>query len=277
MGIIYKIQNIINDKIYIGQTQISLEKRWNEHLRDTKRRDYKFHRAIRKYGEESFSKEIIEEVSDDMLNEREIYWISYYDSYHNGYNSTLGGDGSLKINRELIIELWDKGYSIEEIHKEVGYCKLTITKTLQSYKNYSHQESVHRGKRNQTKKICQYDMNGQYIKTFDSLTIAATEMGVDRNAISSCCRNKRPSCKGFLWRYNNDAPPQNYLSEQKNKRPVLQFDKTGLFIRKFDSITDASKEIGTSHTSIHRCCSGKSKTSGGFVWKFADEVVMQNV
>jgi len=48
-------------------------------------------RAIHKYGKENFIIEEIEKCNQELLNEREKYWISFYNSYENGYNSTLGG------------------------------------------------------------------------------------------------------------------------------------------------------------------------------------------
>lgn len=58
------------------------------------------YKAIAKYGMENFSIETIEEVEDDFLGEREIYWINYYNSYSKGYNATLGGDG--KWTRKIL-------------------------------------------------------------------------------------------------------------------------------------------------------------------------------
>lgn len=98
MGI-YKFQNNINKKVYIGQS-IRLEARYRGHYNNYKNsnlKDYqtKFYRALRKYGFDNFSYEIIEQsdfFTKDELNEKEQYWIAYYDSYHNGYNSNCGGD-----------------------------------------------------------------------------------------------------------------------------------------------------------------------------------------
>ena len=93
MGFIYKIQNLKNQKIYIGQTIQSVQERWYHHLEDASLgSDLYFHRALRKYGRDNFSWEIIEEIDNDKLNDREIYWINYYNSYNNGYNLTPGGD-----------------------------------------------------------------------------------------------------------------------------------------------------------------------------------------
>jgi len=92
MRVIYKATNIINQKIYIGQTK-SFEQRRKGHLKDAKSGSgCRFHVAIRKYGEENFLFEVIEECLDDLANEKEQFWISYFDSYENGYNSTLGGE-----------------------------------------------------------------------------------------------------------------------------------------------------------------------------------------
>lgn len=95
--IIYKII-FPNNKSYIGQTIKSLKQRQSEHFSELQRSDFKVYRAIKKYGWENLKWEIIEEIKGSiqhpLLNEREIYWISYFNTYKNGYNSTIGGYGS---------------------------------------------------------------------------------------------------------------------------------------------------------------------------------------
>ena len=96
MGFIYKITNKVNGKVYIGQTVKNIEHRFHQHinnaLRDQNSYDCALRRAIRKYGVENFSIEEVEECDKPALDEREIYWIQFYDSFHNGYNLTLGGN-----------------------------------------------------------------------------------------------------------------------------------------------------------------------------------------
>lgn len=112
MGFIYKVTNIINQKVYIGKTEESVEKRWKEHVLDSRKDcllNRPFYNAIRKYGIDNFIVETIEEVNDNLLEEREIYWIDYYQSYvhfpnSKGYNMTLGGDGTRKYNYKEIVE-----------------------------------------------------------------------------------------------------------------------------------------------------------------------------
>lgn len=101
---IYKVKNEITGKFYIGQA-VNIIKRWEQHInnydnQNEKTYDTYFYRSIRKYGIENFSFSIVELCDQNELNEKETRWINYYDSYHDGYNSTLGGDGNICVDRE---------------------------------------------------------------------------------------------------------------------------------------------------------------------------------
>lgn len=96
-GKIYLISNDINSKVYVGQTVQSLKKRFTGHCCHPKKNrsnNMAIVRAIHKYGREHFKIELVEECPIDKLDEREIFWISYYDSYNQGYNLTKGGQKS---------------------------------------------------------------------------------------------------------------------------------------------------------------------------------------
>lgn len=100
---IYKIENLVNGKVYIGQS-VDIYKRWTEHKCSCKNEngvEYNkiLYKSFRKYGIDNFSFEILEECLEGELNEKEIYYISLYRSYvhwenSNGYNLTIGGDGT---------------------------------------------------------------------------------------------------------------------------------------------------------------------------------------
>ena len=94
MNIIY-MHTSPSGKCYIGKTKRLIEKRLNDHVRNANNGiDTKFCRAIRKYSIEQFDSIVLENnVDDSIVNDREKYWIEYYDAYKNGYNSTIGGDG----------------------------------------------------------------------------------------------------------------------------------------------------------------------------------------
>jgi group I intron endonuclease len=130
-GFIYKITNNINGKVYIGQTIQPIKERFYRHCARACSEDESnmaIHKAIRKYGKENFTLELLEET--DNLNEREIYYISKYDSFKNGYNSTKGGQLGNKpfktLDIEAIIREYLKGTSLRNLGKEFHVDKQTI-------------------------------------------------------------------------------------------------------------------------------------------------------
>ena len=93
---IYKIENLINHHVYIGQSKNIYSRYFNHHKCDCYNQNssaynYQIYQAIRKYGENNFSIEVVELCDESLLNEKEIFWIQYYDSFKNGYNATEGG------------------------------------------------------------------------------------------------------------------------------------------------------------------------------------------
>ena len=111
---IYKFENAINGHIYIGQSTC-IERRFQQHIYDANhletRRTTGIDVAINKYGIENFDFSIIELCDIEMLNEREIYWIEFYDSYNNGYNRSIGGKSLNGENHPRAIlteqQVWD--------------------------------------------------------------------------------------------------------------------------------------------------------------------------
>lgn len=108
---IYKITNMINQKSYIGQS-IDIERRWRSH-RNTYNwiKNYPLYLAFKKYGLNNFRFEILEECSFNELNNKEKYYISFYNSWKNGYNQTDGGQGTsnsmVKLTEEDIDNIYD--------------------------------------------------------------------------------------------------------------------------------------------------------------------------
>ena len=122
-GRIYIIRNTINSKVYIGQTKVSLKLRFQNHLSAARNgKDYVIGKAIRKYGEENFYIELLEECTIEELNERERYWISYFNSTNNkfGYNISIGGNvirTTKKLDSNLIINMFNSGIPAYKIAK----------------------------------------------------------------------------------------------------------------------------------------------------------------
>lgn len=121
MAYIYKITNKVNEKIYIGKTEQSIEKRFQQHCKDSQRDNIQnrpLYKAMNKYGIDSFSVELIEET--DCPEEREQYWIKLYDSFRNGYNATLGGDGKKYIDYDLVVESYRRLLNLTKVAKELN-------------------------------------------------------------------------------------------------------------------------------------------------------------
>lgn len=121
---IYMIKNIINNKIYIGQS-LDILGRWKAHLnclKNNKHVNKKLQNAWNKYGEFNFIFEIIEECLKEEIYDKEIFYIEKYNSYKTGYNQTLGGDGTygffLSEEHKNKISLSEKGKITNQETKE---------------------------------------------------------------------------------------------------------------------------------------------------------------
>lgn len=145
MGFIYLITNNINNKKYVGQTIGSIQERWNQHLRATREKGSRhLYDAIKKYGYQSFSIQKIEEVPNDLLNERECFWISHYDSFKNGYNMTSGGEGGYyHSSDEEIWAAWIRGLSINQIVKECHTDSRRIVRILDEHQVSTEEREEH--------------------------------------------------------------------------------------------------------------------------------------
>ena len=154
---IYKITNKINGNAYIGLS-VDIKRRWKDHFqryKDSSNKEYEkvLYKAFRKYGIENFDFSVIEECSLEELRKKEKYWIAYFDTFHNGYNATEGGEDILPMpgekhpNHKLtendviyIRELWaSKTLSTREMYYEyqhiIGKSGFKKIYTWQTWKN----------------------------------------------------------------------------------------------------------------------------------------------
>ena len=201
MAYIYKITNNINQKIYIGKTYNTIEHRWKEHCRDAKKErceNRPLYAAIKKYGIENFSIELIEET--DNPEEREVYWIEYYGSFKYGYNATKGGDGKPYVDKDIIFTLWDQGHLMKEIVEITGYDLSTVRKYLNSFT--STEERKERAINSISKTVAQLDKDTEKIlAVFPSAEAAGRSIEKSGAHIADVCRGKRKTAYGYKWKY----------------------------------------------------------------------------
>lgn len=210
MAYIYKITNNINNKIYIGKTNLTIEKRFKEHCRDAfreKNEKRPLYAAMRKYGIQNFSIEEVEECLDTEASIREIYWIGYYKSFENGYNATFGGDGKNFFNHFLIAEELKKNPYPLEIAKQFNCSSDTVYIVAKEFNISVKSKGILNV--NEKKEIFQFDKQENFLQSFESAQAAGdwcVRQGLSKNRncrshISECARGERKTAFGYVWKY----------------------------------------------------------------------------
>lgn len=245
MGYIYKITNLINNKIYIGQTTRSVEVRWKEHLRS--KDEYPIHKAIRKYGEENFTIEEIEKCEDnDLLNEREKYYISYYQSYNGnkGYNASPGGsDNTNLIN-------WVKTHP-EEIKQHLNNIRPIAMKYFE--------DNPQAKKEREEKRMEGYK---KYITNNKEKWLETQRKNLEK-------------ARETLKKQYEEDPTEIIKRAQENgakttSKAVYQIDiETNLIINEFKSCAEASRFLNKNggHSNISKACKS-GKICYGYKWAY---------
>ena len=214
MGYIYKITNKIDNKTYIGKTTQELELRWKDHQKKGSNCRYLKY-ALKKYSIENFKFQLVCITFDNQLNDMEIKYIKQYNSLvPNGYNLRLGGDSGKhhEETKRKIGESLKKKYKNGMInpcpnlgipHKEIT--KKKISETLKGNKRL--QESINKQiiaqKNKRNKKIIQFDIQGNRLKSFDTCMEAGKYVGISASCIGRCCNGIIKTAKGYTWKYES--------------------------------------------------------------------------
>lgn len=214
-GFIYVITNDINGKQYVGKTTDTLEGRFSDHCKDSVLKHCKgrpLYCAMNKYGKEHFHIAKLEECELNILPQREQYWISKLDTYHNGYNATLGGEGKQYYNYNLFIDDFNNGMNIKEISIKYNCSPDTVSKALRKAGLDTLRGSKYNAKGSRVP-ILQYSMNDEFLQEFESYWAAAawiienhyttsTNQNQIYNNISGAARHigYRKSAYGFKWK-----------------------------------------------------------------------------
>lgn len=185
---IYKITNKLNNQCYIGQS-VNIENRLYKHKLIPFNVNYaeynnQIHTAIRNFGIENFNFEIIEECEKEKLNEREVYWISFYDSYKNGYNASVGGE---QIGKPQIGENNPRSYLKEKDIVYIRECynnKIPFRKVFEEYKEKATKRCIQKVWYFETWKHILPEYNTEENKLFHKTKSKA-------NPYEICSKNKR--------------------------------------------------------------------------------------
>ena len=195
---IYKITNP-KGKVYIGKS-INIEKRLDYYkyisLRKTQ---HKLNNSISKYGFENHILEIIEQCDESKLNEREIYWIEYYNSVELGLNIMYGGEGgrqSQEVRNKKSISMTGKKHSLSTRKK--------MSESKKGHSMYSDEwrKAISEANKGGTssKPVLQYDKHGNFIKEWSSKIEAARMLNINKVSITNNTSGLTKSAGGYIWK-----------------------------------------------------------------------------
>jgi len=262
---IYLIHNIENNKVYVGRS-VNLWNRVNEghiqKLKKQKSHNRYLQRAWNKYGDFSFKYYVIEYCKVDLLNDREYYWMEVYQSYkkENGYN--------------LITDKYERGdYRVsEETRKKIS--ESTKGEFNPFYGKTHSKEVKDKIAKRRMRSIVQLDEDGELIKEWEGISVAAKHFNVSPHAIKTVLYGKTTLGKGYVWMYAEDFyekgfNKEEHFSRDQSKRPVVQLDLEGNFIKEWYMASKPKKDLGIHN--VYNVCCGNQKTAGGYKWMFKED------
>lgn len=212
MPYIYQITNRINGKIYIGKTINSLEQRWKQHyyeMNSSRIKNRPLYNAMRKYGFENFSISVLEETSIEELSIKEREWIENKQSFIDGYNATLGGDGVSFINREKAISLYEELHSMNQVAEIMNISSDSVSLIL--HENNVHTLSRGEATKKRFGKAVKMFKDEKFVDYFSSQHDVARYL-IENNftqseirglgaKVGQVCKGKRKSLYGFTFQY----------------------------------------------------------------------------
>jgi group I intron endonuclease len=271
-GIIYLIINKINDKKYVGQTRQLLNKRWSYHITESKTyRDRPLYKAMNKYGIDNFNIRILEECDVEKLNEREIWWINFFDSYLYGYNATTGGD-YFEHSEETKKKISATMSEVNRSDEWVSNVSKGLKNKLEKGEKWGFMLCENKGGAHAKRKIQGVNIITNEIVEFDSLREAAKKIkGNEKYAgnIGNSIKNNW-TAYGYKWTKIDNRPI---------KKPIIGYDKkTGDLVYEFESANKASLTIrGKKGTGLLKSLKNPGRFSWmGCYWYYKDQISLSN-
>ena len=284
---IYKITNLINNKKYIGQTN-DPNRRWQEHQRFgntiEEEKTKLLYSAMKKYGKDNFIFEIIEGPIQNY-NEREVFWITYYNTYignenSQGYNLTLGGDDPPRLCGENNPNTVHSIAEIEQIQYLLKNTKLSILEIAKTFNyNRSSIERINKGIIWHNDNL-EYPLRPENTQNFSKDRAEKIKFDLMNTNLTQIEISKKYNVGRTTITAINQG--QNYYDENlsyplrktnQQVKPVLMCNKnTEEIIKEFISAEEAARALGKKHGSnITNCARGKGKTAYGYIWKFKEK------
>lgn len=251
LGTIYKIENLVNGKVYVGQTVRQFKERKKQHLSLLRRNihdNQHLQNAWNKYGEKNFNFSIIEKCEIEDLDKAEIFWISYYKEFVSVYNLESGGNKNKRLSPETRRK------------------KSIATKAL-NWVGGNHPLA---------KKVICIDTG----KIYPSIVEASQDIGCNYDNIHQVCLGNNVCAKGKDGKYYQFAYYQEGMKYELKPIKNIKEPKKVICVNTgeiFDSTHEASIKTGVSQSKISLVCNrkrlsaGKDEKGNKLVWRFLDD------
>jgi group I intron endonuclease len=287
MGLIYKITNP-SGKIYVGQTSKTA------HLRTIQYKSVRRKRinitaiisSIEKYGWDAHFFEVIEDgIPNELLNEREIYWIAelktYYLENKNGLNLTKGGDHRLPWKKDYKRVERAKTRRVEKAPSWGKRCsEETKKKIAKSVSRYNKENGIkpsaecHRkAKEKQYVPVVAYDCNGDFVAEYPYLKAAADALGLSRKCVVDAANGKQKHAGGYFFRRKEEGYPLKIdvlgIKLQVKKRSVICY--MGEDVVEFANSNEAAKALGLWHQTIKDSANLNKPLRNGYRFVYKDQ------
>lgn len=296
MGYIYKIENP-KGRQYIGKTY-NIKHRIASHKYSAKSgKNIILQNSIRKYGWDNHILDVIEEVEDDRLNERETFWIKELKTYcyenGNGMNMTLGGDGqrSTWMHDTERRKKASKYFSEHNPFKGKKHSKETkdIIGGKASVRNKENgwivpKWGATKGILISSNPVIAYDSEGNFIAEYFSQNEAGRVLGLSGSCVNEIVRGHRDHSKGYVFRDKTDNYALNIdvskinFRNSNNPRAILIVNNSNEILKEFASATEAAKEIKVPKNQIIRAAGGfykKTNKRNGYNFIYKDLYLSQ--
>lgn len=133
-------------------------------------------------------------------------------------------------------------------------------------------------KKGRARAVIQYNLDGEQMLVFNSITEAARETGCLQSKITLCCQRQRETTNDYQWRYADDIQDVRPIKKKFiGGKKVAQCDEEGNILNIYDSFREAARAVDGTSSAISRVCSGTNIRHKGYKWKIVEEIVHEDI
>lgn len=301
---------IFNTKYYYAGQSKNIRKRWLAHRASCKRNQHENTFVQNVYNkhvnDDPYKFKILELCTEAELTDREAFWVNEYGKKYNLICMNIY-DPRDSVYREsdprsktvyqfnssgILLNKW---HGIPDASINIGVSESMISACLQKRSKHggtfiwSYDKNINiddytvyrKGDEGyipcHTKRVLQFDSKGEFIRLWNSIIDASETLGIDNGGITNVCKKRLGSAGGFIWRYEGDSVTAEDLNLVQKRIACCKYDINGVFIKKFNTCSEAAAEFGIKYQIIHNCCKTRGTYKGYFYLYENDEITIEDL